>query len=158
MRSFGLVLVTLVAATGAARATEVERSITIARPPAEVWALAGPFCAIARWHPAIVRCEPLTFDGKPYRRLTTRTEDAFLEREIERDEAGTSYRYATERSPLPVADHRSTFRVEPAGQGTRVVWRSDFTVPAGKDEKAVEATIAGIYEAGLQGLAARLAP
>jgi hypothetical protein len=159
MRRFSFALVALTAVAGATvRSAEVERSITIAHPPAEVWAVAGPFCAIAWWHPAIARCESLTIDGKPYRRLATTGKDAFLEREVERDEAGMRYRYAIERSPLPVEDYRSTFRVEPDGRGSRVVWRADFSVAPGKDEAATQAAIAGIYETGLNGLTARLAP
>lgn len=160
MRILGFALLAALAATftDPAHAAGVERSALIARPPAEVWAFAGPFCALASWHPMIARCEDLVIDGKPYRRLVTRERDAFLEREIARDEAGMSYRYAIERSPLPVEDYRATFRVEPAAGGSRVVWRADFDVAAKADAQAVERTVAEIYEAGLAGLAARLAP
>ncbi len=139
----------------AAMAADVERSVEIARSPAEVWAMAGPFCSIKDWHPEIVDCETLTVEGKPHRRMKLRTGDAFLERELERDEAGMSYRYTIERSPLPVSEYRSTFMVEPAGAGSRVTWKSDFT--ADDDRRAaLQEAVADIYEAGLQGLKTKL--
>jgi hypothetical protein len=143
---------------GLAVAAEVERSIMIDRPPAEVWAVAGPFCAIRRWHPAVARCELLEIDGKPHRRLELTDGTAFLEREIERDEAGMRYRYAIERSSLPVAGHRATLRVEPAGTGARVIWKTAFTVKGGAGEAGLEATTAGFHEAGLEGLWRGLQP
>jgi hypothetical protein len=159
MRRLCLALAVLgVGNAAAASAAEVERSVRLARPAAAVWAMAGPFCAIASWHPAIARCEALEIDGKPFRRLTTTDRAAFLERELARDEVGMAYRYAIERSPLPVERYRSTFRVEPDGAGAKVVWRADFAVASGKDEAATVAAISGIYEAGLAGLAAKVAP
>jgi hypothetical protein len=158
MRFSILALIMSIGGTSIAWSAEVERSITTARAPADAWALAGPFCGIAQWHPAIAECELLTIDGRPYRRLETASGEAFLEREVERDEAGTSYRYAIERSPLPVSKYRSTLRVEPNGAGSRIVWRAEFEVARGKDEPDTVATVAQIYEAGLTGLLAKLSP
>lgn len=139
----------------AATAADVERSVEIARSPAEVWAAAGPFCSVKDWHPDIVECDTLTVEGKPHRRMKLKAGDALLERELERDEAGMSYRYTIERSPLPLSEYRSTFMVEPAGAGARVTWKSDFTADAER-RAALQNTVGGLYEAGLQGLKAKL--
>jgi uncharacterized protein YndB with AHSA1/START domain len=158
MRGLLVALALGVGGAGPAMAAEVERSIMIDRPPAEVWAAAGPFCAIRQWHPAVARCELLEIDGKPYRRLELADGTAFLEREVERDEAAMRYRYAIERSPLPVADHGATLRVEPAGTGARVTWQAELAIKPGASEAEIETATAAFYEAGLKGLWAGLQP
>lgn len=151
MRILSTVCLLLAGSTGAALALDVERSVEIAQPPATVWAMAGPFCAIADWHPHIASCEELVIEDRLHRRLKTATDDALLERQIERDEAGMRYRYAIERSFLPVARYRATFAVEPAGAGSRIDWRADFTA-RGAADAAAEQAVAALHEAGLAGL------
>ena len=155
MRWVPCAILLLAAGMTSAVAADVERSIDIARAPAEVWALAGPFCGIKTWHPDVADCEVMTIGNKPHRRLKLKTGDAFLEREMERDEAGMSYRYAIERSPLPLSRYRSTFAVEPAGSGSRVTWKVDFAADPER-KPAIASTVAGMYEAGLRGLKAKL--
>lgn len=155
MRWVPLALSMILANATLALAADVERSVEIARPPAEVWAMTGPFCAIQTWHPDVEGCETMTISGKPHRRLKLKTGEAFLEREMERDDTGMAYRYTIERGPLPLARYRATFSVEPAGSGSRVTWKSDFE--ADREREVTLATALGeMYETGLNGLKAKL--
>lgn len=152
-----LMALALAAGVGQAVAADVLEVVEIARDPSAVWVVAGPWCAPAAWHPAVSACEPLEIGGKAHRRLKLADGTALLERAVDRDEAGLSYRYALERGPLPVRRLRAQLRVEPAGAGARVTWRADVEAePQVRDE--VLGQLAAFYRQGLDGLRAALTP
>ena len=63
-----------------------------------------------------------------------------------------SYGYEmTQNGPVPVANYYSVISVVPSGTGSAVVWTSTFD-PTGD---GAEATVIGVYEAGLGALAKR---
>jgi len=64
-----------------------------------------------------------------------------------------SYSYKILTSPLPVASYESTISVVPERDGTSIVWAGTFDAKGASDEDAVK-TISGIYQAGVDGIAA----
>jgi hypothetical protein len=62
-----------------------------------------------------------------------------------------SYTYSIIRSPLPVDHYEARIEANTAGGGTEITWSSSFTPAAGNADEV----IAGIYQAGLDALAAR---
>lgn len=154
-------LATLLIATAAwpARALEVARSRDIPAPPAAVWALIGDFCAIGRWHPQVERCilssdeDDDEGDRVSLRGVVVKGGlGTIVEIETARDEAGMSYSYSFIQGPLPVRAYNATLSVRPNGAGATVVWTATFDADGMSDAEAV-ADIAGVYEAGLAGIA-----
>ena len=132
---------------------EVERKISVPASVEDVWRKIGDFGALAAWHPAVETCDVERNGPVVYRHLRTIDGGEFLEREVaEHDEATDhSYTYEIVSSPLPVSNYRSVFRVLPDDGGARVVWYSEFEA-AGVAPNEAAAIVAGIYEAGLQGI------
>ena len=75
-----------------------------------------------------------------------------LEEQVGRSDERHNYTYTILESPLPVEAYKSTISVRPSGEGSKVIWAGEFKAKGADDAKA-EATIAGIYEAGLKGIA-----
>lgn len=149
------VLAAGLAAAGAGRvgALEVTRTRVIAAPPAAVWSIVGGFCDIALWHPQVSRCTLSTENGTPVRALVAAGGlGTLVERETARDEAGMRYGYSLLSGPLPVRNYAATISVTPIGTGATVTWRATFEASGMSDAEAV-ADIAGVYEAGLAGIA-----
>jgi hypothetical protein len=133
-------------------------AVSVAASPDRVWSLIRDFQAIRDWHPAIGRCE-LTQDGADTIRVITTKDGAVLrEKLLEHDDSKRRYSYAIVESPLPVADYRSTIEVRPSrkdGGRSMIVWQGRFNA-TGPDEEQAMSIVAGIYEAGLEELRARL--
>ena len=127
----------------------VERWIDLPAPAAEVWALIGPFGAIADWHPAVADAEIVDLEGETHRHLTLADGEKLLERLVE--EGDHLYRYEIVEGPLPVEEYRATLTCFSEGSGCRVFWSSTFE----SEDPAADALIAGIYEAGLEALQRR---
>lgn len=144
----------LIVSTAVATAAEVERAVEIPAAPDEVWAKIGDFCAIADWHPAITSCEAVEKAGTTYRYLTAEDGATFDEQLMQLDDDTRLYEYTIIESPLPVLSYLSTFSVTPGidENTSMVIWQSKFT-SLGVDDEEAEAIIAGIYEAGLEGIA-----
>lgn len=137
-----------------AAAADVQRTVEVPAPPDDVWAAIGGFCSIVDWHPAITSCEAEDKAGTTYRYLTTVDGATFDEQLMQQDDDGRVYEYTIVESPLPVLSYLSTFSVTPGGDEntSMVIWQGRFTSLGVEDEEA-EAVIAGIYEAGLAGIA-----
>ena len=133
-------------------AIEVVKAVTIAAPPEKVWEVIGNFCGIGDWHPAIENCEASTSEGKTVRTLTLKGGGKLVEVELTRSDERMSYTYAILEGPLPVSGYTSALAVTPGGEGSRVTWFGSFQAKDAPDATA-EATIAGIYEAGLAAIA-----
>jgi uncharacterized protein YndB with AHSA1/START domain len=137
-----------------ALALEVSKSVDVAAPPAKVWQTIGDFCGIGTWHPAIETCAPSTKDGKPVRTLSLKGGGTIVEEQLARDDRKMDYSYTILESPLPVSDYKSTITVTPNGSGSTVQWQGTFKAKGADDAKAKE-VIAGIYDAGLNGIAGK---
>jgi carbon monoxide dehydrogenase subunit G len=137
-----------------ALALDVSRSAQIAAPPAKVWATIGQFCGIGDWHPVVEKCVASKVGGKNVRTLSLKGGGTLVEQEQSRSDAKRTYTYTILSGPLPVAGYRSTLTVAPSGTGSKVTWVGHFKAAGAPDAKATE-VIAGIYEAGFTGLAAK---
>lgn len=129
--------------------TSVSRTITVNAPVREVWALAGDFHGLHRWHPAVASSTVQRVGDEEFRALMLEGGGQILEH-LE-GQTGHSYRYAILRSPLPVAHYHATLEATDAGGRTTLTWSSAFEPTA----EGAEEVIAGIYEAGFAALAER---
>ena len=153
-RPLPLAALALAASTVAGHALEVTRSADIAAPPAKVWQTIGEFCGIGDWHPAIEKCVLSDKDGMKVRTLSLKGGGTLKEEQVSRDDKVMSYTYTILEGPLPVTDYHSTLLVAKAGSGSKVTWTGTFKAKGAPDAKAQEA-IAGVYDAGLKGIAAK---
>lgn len=150
-RSF-FICAALVASTTLAHAVDVSKTASSAASPDAVWAKIGDFCGIAKWHPAVEKCEMAGKEGATWRTLTLKGGGTIIEKQLSRDDATMSYSYTITESPLPVANYQSTLAVTKNGTGSTLVWIGKFDAKGATDEEAAK-VIAGIYEAGLAELA-----
>lgn len=147
----------------------VEESVSIAAPPARVWAIVQNFNDMS-WVPPI-KATTATRGNEPG---STRTLDLggpqLVEELASYDAAGRSYSYRITDLPankkvLPVSDYRSTIRVaEAPGGGSTVTWRGDFLradtadqPAAGMGDQDAVTAVRGVYRAGLENVAKRAA-
>lgn len=159
MKRIALALLgTALLASGPAHALEVTRSRDIPAPADAVWALIGDFCAIQLWHPQVERCILSADDDDDGIRAQIRGLvvkgglGTIVEVETARDETGRSYSYGFVQGPLPVRAYNATLAVRPNGSGSTVIWSATFEADGMSDAEAV-ADIAGVFEAGLAGIA-----
>lgn len=148
-------------AAHAADALHVEETVTLAAKPAKVWAKIGDFAGLAGWHPAVAKTTITAGkDNKigAVRSVETKDGAVLVEELLARDAGKLSMRYRIIDSPLPVRGYVSTLSVEPAGKGSRIVWKSDFTAvqSATVDDAKAKEIVAGIYQAGFDGLRGKL--
>lgn len=155
-KTFFVAALGIVAGTAVAHADTITDNVEVNAPAAKVWAAVGGFCSIDKWHPAIGSC---TTDGKaePTRTLTTKDgKGKFIEKQTERDDRGMMYSYEILKSPLPITNYNSTFKVVPRGaNSSEVVWTSTFTSDKGQTEEADKA-VDGIYKQGLDNIRSML--
>lgn len=91
------------------------------------------------------------------RTLTLTDGETITERLEQASDVDRSYTYTLLESPLPVADYQATLSVSDAGTGRCLVpWSSRFRRNGIAAEQACEA-VAGLYQAGLDALKARVA-
>ncbi|TXN40602.1 SRPBCC family protein [Methylobacterium sp. WL30] len=135
-------------------ALEVTKTTMIAASPDAVWKTIGGFCGIGNWHPVIETCALSKNGGKEQRTLHLKGGGLLVEQEQDRDDKKMAYTYTILSGPLPVEDYRSTIMVEKEGSGSIVTWTGSFKAKGAPDDKAKDA-IAGVYDAGLKGIAAK---
>jgi carbon monoxide dehydrogenase subunit G len=106
-------------------------TIEVAADPDSAWQVLGDLATVDRWIPGITKVE---LDGMT--RVCTFA-DGHTQREaiLDYSPATRSYRYTIDGG-LPVADNHGRFTVQPAGNGTRIVWESSFVAldPAAEAE------------------------
>lgn len=135
-------------------ALEVTKSTMVAASPDAVWKTIGGFCGIGGWHPVVETCALSKNAGKEQRTLHLKGGGLLVEQEQARDDKKMSYTYTIMSGPLPVEDYKSTIMVEKEGSGSKVTWTGSFKAKGAPDDKAKEA-IAGVYDAGLKGIATK---
>lgn len=135
-------------------ALEVTKSVMVPASPEAVWKTIGGFCGIGDWHPVIEKCVLSKKGGKEERTLSLKGGGTIIEQEQSRNDKKMDYTYTILSGPLPVEDYKSTIMVEKDGSGSKVTWTGNFKAKGASDDKAKEA-IAGVYDAGLKGIAAK---
>ena len=160
--SLGIGLMMAAVATSGALAADGRLSVTekvdLSAAPARTWDTIKDFNGWQSWHPAfattvITRGEANTKGA--VRELTTKDGAKFVEELVMHDAATHTYQYRIIESPLPITGYVSTLEVKNGAHGgSTVVWSSHFGVKPGASDDEIKKTIAGVYRAGLDNLAA----
>ncbi len=127
-------------------------------PATKIWELVRDFGGIRKWVGDMVQGLELEGEGVGAIRTITLPGDTKLSEELKAfDDEGRSFSYAIiGKSPLPVADYLSTFKlVETGANSCRIEWSSTFE-PVGISDSDVKPMIEGIYTSGIAGLKATL--
>ena len=146
------VAVALVIGSGSAYAITVKKRIEAPGLPAEVWEMAGGFCAIKTWHPAVAECAE-TKDGDVTFRMLTLKDGGKIKEKLTGTE-DLAYSYEIVESPLPIKDYKSKLWVEEDDEPDRIViyWQSDFDAADGTSDEEAEKIIKGILGDGVKGI------
>jgi carbon monoxide dehydrogenase subunit G len=135
----------------------------IAAPPTKVWAIIQNFSDFT-WVPPVKSSTATAGNTVGSVRTLDLGGPKLLERLKAYDAAGMTYTYAITEDPaniktMPVTSYTSTITVKPSGSGSRVVWVGSFRradvspkPAANMDDKTATTAIAGVYNAGLDGL------
>ena len=144
---------------------KAEEKITIAAPPAKVWAALKEFGDVS-WNSGIKKAEASGGNGSGATRTITLETGNLVEGLDEYSDKDMSYGYrlSTENlEALPVSFYSATIAVTPAGEGSEVTWTgrfyrgdtSNFPPDNLNDESAVKA-MTGFMRAGLESLKAKV--
>jgi hypothetical protein len=156
----GLVLAaaTTTGALAADKTFSVTETVDLSAPPAKTWDTIKDFKGWQAWHPAFADTVITKGEGNTQgsvRELTTKDGAKFVEELVKHDAVSRTYQYRIIESPLPITDYVSTLEVKGGYHGgSTVVWSSHFGVKAGASNDEMKKTIAGVYRAGLDNLAA----
>jgi hypothetical protein len=131
--------------------TNITRQIVLPVPASKVWSLVGAPSNISDWHPAIVS-SPV--DGN--RRTCTFPDGAKIVEAISaHDDIKMKYTYTIVDGAVPMRDYVSTIEVvQVDDQSCKLQWSGTFEPLA--PEADVCAFVAGVYEAGLASVSARV--
>lgn len=161
---FGALTCGVARAHGPTRQKVVEK-VTVNAPPEAVWALIGPFDALAKWHPAVEASPASAGNGEgSVRTLKLKGGGALVEALERHSDTVRSYSYrAKDGGALPVTNYSSTISVSAAplaGQSV-VEWRGAFyrgypnnDPPADQNDEAALKAVTGVYQSGLANLKA----
>lgn len=140
---------------------KVVETITIAAPPAAVWARIKNFDALKDWHPA-VEASPADKGNSEgsVRQVALKGGGALVETLERHDDAAMRYTYrAKDGGALPVSNYTSTISVSGEGNTATVEWRGAFyrgypnnDPPPDKNDEAAVKAITGVYQSGLANL------
>ena len=145
---------------------KAEEKITIAAPPAKVWAALKEFADVS-WNPGITKTEATGGnDTGASRSITLKNGKVLVEGldEYSADTMSYGYRLSTENlEALPVSFYSATIAVTQSGDGSEVTWigrfyrgdTSNFPPENLNDEAAVKAMTEFLQE-GLKGLKAKV--
>jgi uncharacterized protein YndB with AHSA1/START domain len=164
---FGLAgLLAQAAPAGAAELPKhtLQRSITIAAPPAKVWAIIQNFGDLT-WFSAVKTSNADKGNTPGSVRHLDLGGPVLIEQLEKYNASKMTYTYRITDDPgnvkvVPVSHYRSTITVKPAkGGGSTVVWvghfsrgSADASPPAGMDDAAAIKAVTGIYEGALADL------
>lgn len=137
----------------------LSRSIEVAAPVDQVWAVIGNFGDLGYFSAAVERTEIVGGENNRVgarRRIVLKDGGIVLETLLARREKPHRLTYRMDEGPLPVADYRATLSVIPAGRGAKVTWRGRFRArhadgPANPSLDGTDAleVMTGLYEGGL---------
>ncbi|MDT8858107.1 SRPBCC family protein [Paracoccaceae bacterium Fryx2] len=165
-----VLLPTLALAHGPTR-QKVTLSVDVTAPPEAVWAVIGNFQDMS-WHPAVFSTTGVNGNQIDATRVLTLGAEGgptIAETLTKFDAAKMSYSYmitAVDVAVLPVTNYSSHLTVKPLdGGGSQIEWRGAFyrgypnnDPPENLNDAAAIAAVSGVYQAGLDALAARFAP
>lgn len=131
--------------------SNITRHVVLPVPAHKVWSLIGDPASISDWHPAIVSSPT---EGN--RRTCTFPDGAKVVESISaHDDAKMKYTYAIVEGAVPMRDYVSTLEVIPVDdRSCKLQWSGTFE-PLGP-EAEVSRFVAGVYQAGLDSVRARL--
>jgi hypothetical protein len=131
--------------------SNLTRHVVLPVPANEVWSLIGAPASIADWHPAIVSSPT---EGK--RRTCTFPDGGTIVESISsHDDAKMKYTYTIVEGAVPMRGYVSTIEVVAVDdRSCKMQWSGTFE-PLGPEAEVV-AFVAGVYEAGLEAVRARL--
>jgi mxaD protein len=144
---------------------KVVETVEIAAPVARVWETVKDFGSVAQWNPALKASESAGGNQPGEKRTLTFANGEKLVEELDTyDPAGYEYNYRMGQpnlDALPVSSYSVVFKLAPAGEGTKVEWKSRlYRGDTGNeppehltDEAAVKAMTA-FFQTGLQHLKA----
>jgi len=140
---------------------KVVETITIAAPPAAVWAKIKNFDALKDWHPAVESspADKTNSEGS-VRQVGLKGGGALVETLERYDDAAMRYTYrAKDGGALPVTNYTSTISVSGEGNTATVEWRGAFyrgfpnnDPPPDKNDEAAVKAVTGMYQSGLANL------
>ena len=152
MRTLPLItMIVLLFGNGSALGIEVDKKIEAPGVPAQIWEIAGDFCAIKAWNPLVADCKQTNEGDTVLRTLTAKNGATIKEKLVESDD--TSYSYEIIESPLPVKNYNAKLWVEKSEKPNRTVihWDAKFDVNGASDD-AARKKINDILVAGLKGI------
>jgi hypothetical protein len=122
-----------------------------------VWKTLRDFGDIAAWHPSFSSSKLETegpFGAGCVRALEMGKAPGVTREEITAfDENGRSMSYRIVEGPLPVRNYRSTLRVEPSGDGSKILWSAMFDAPSDVGEGLLAGVRKVVLRKGLDALA-----
>ena len=118
--------------------------------PQAVWALAGDFGGLDRWHPWVMDCR-LDEDG-----LTRRIGKGAMEAvEVLESRSDSTLTYTVHKSPMPIANYRCTWSIAPTERGSTLSILATFE-PVGVPEETASAMLSGFFEHAFGAIAERV--
>lgn len=152
MRTLPLITtIVLLFGNGAALGIEVDNKIEAPGAPAQIWEIAGDFCAIKAWHPLVADCKQTNVGDTVLRTLTAKNGATIKEKLVA--SADRSYSYEIIESPLPVKNYNAKLWVEKSERPNRTVihWDAEFDAKGASDDEAKK-MINDILAVGLKGI------
>ena len=152
MRTLPLITtIVLLFGNGSALGVEVDRQIEAPGVPAQIWEIAGDFCAIKAWHPLVADCKQTNKGDAVLRTLTAKNGATIKEKLVASDDR--SYSYEIIKSPLPVKNYNAKLWIEESERPNRTVihWDAEFDANGASDDEAKK-QINDILAAGLKGI------
>lgn len=145
----------------AAGREKVTESVKVDAAPAKVWARIGHFYDLS-WHPAVKSTQASDGDKLDSQRRLDLGGPVLWEALMSHNDAARRYQYrildnGENQKVVPVSHYVSTLSVKPDGQGSEVIWSSEFTPAEGTTAEAARKAVAGIYRAGLDNIGKALA-
>lgn len=124
-------------------------TLDVEAAPDAAWAVVGDPCGVTKWYALYTSCRT---EGNT--RTLERADGAVVVEDLlTRDDAAMTYSY-TVTAGLPLAEHEASFRVEPRGTGSRIIWR---TYAVNEDPSVdMEERLADRQREALEGLRALL--
>jgi Polyketide cyclase / dehydrase and lipid transport len=161
MRLAAAAIALLVLGISSAYALNVKKRINAPGHPPKVWEVAGAFCSIKDWHPAVADCQESEEGGATFRILTLKDNGGTIkEKLVDKDDVDMSYSYEIVEGPLPVKNYTAKFWVEEDEKSpdrTTIFWEADFDANGASDDEATK-VIRDIFIAGLKGIKQKMLP
>ena len=142
---------------------QVDTSTIIDASVPEVWAVIRDFNGHHDWHPAIASSE--IEDGRSgdaigaVRSFTLSSGEALREELIALSDLDHSFSYRILTSDVPLLNYTAQVQLRPVTSSARTYWRwwSTFKTPPGMEAELSETVREGVYHAGFDAVAERLA-